>query len=48
MNKGSTKWFLFEADVGVVFYVIIRVLMFWEGDLCVEMVVVNDHGAHSS
>ena len=28
MNKGSTKWFLFEAAVGVVLYVILRALCF--------------------
>ena len=38
----------FEAVVGVDVYVIIRVLMFWEGDFFVHMVVVYVHGGHSS
>ena len=47
MNKVH-KVVFFEAIVGVDFYVIIRVLMFWEGDFCVHMVVVYVHGGYSS
>ena len=38
----------FEAVVGVDFYVIIRVLMFCEGDFCVHMAVVYVRGEHFS